>query len=96
MVYKLGYLNIESFLKIEIVNKELNMINDMEKMAYDYAECYADKSRIKFIEKYLSTFNATAGRMTPLCYSQEKVFIFYPHSISENPASVAIKHRQCG
>ena len=69
------------------------MITDMEKMAYDYAECYADKSRIKFIEKYLSTFNATAGRMTPfVLFPRQKVFL---HSISENPASVAIKHRQC-
>lgn len=70
------------------------MINDMEKMAYDYAECYADKSRIKFIEKYLSTFNATVGRMTPfMLFPRQKVFL---KSISENPASVAIKHRQCG
>ena len=70
------------------------MINDMEKMAYDYAECYADKSRIKFIEKYLSTFNATVGRMTPIMlFPRQKVFL---KSISENPASVAIKHRQCG
>ena len=70
------------------------MISDMEKMAYDYAECYADKSRVKFIEKYLSTFNATVGRMTPfMLFPRQKVFL---KSISENPASVAIKHRQCG
>lgn len=69
------------------------MIIDMEKIAYEYAECYADKSRIKFIEKYFSTFNATAGRMTPfVLFPRQKVFL---KSISENPASIAIKHRQC-
>ena len=69
------------------------MINDIERMAYDYAECYADKSRIKFIEKYLSTFNASAGRMTPfILFPRQKVFL---KSVAENPASIAIKHRQC-
>lgn len=68
------------------------MIN-FEQIANDYATCYADKTRIRFIEKYLSTFNATAGRMTPfMLFPRQKVFL---KSISENPASVAIKHRQC-
>lgn len=66
---------------------------DYEKMAIDYAECYADKSRVKFIEKYLSTYNATVGRMTPFTlFPRQKVFL---KSIAENPASIAIKHRQC-
>ena len=70
------------------------MIQDFEQIMYDYAECYADKSRIKFIEKYLSTFNASAGRMTPFnTFPRQKVFL---HSLADNPASVAIKHRQCG
>lgn len=70
------------------------MILDFEQIMYDYAECCADKSRIKFIEKYLSTFNASAGRMTPFnLFPRQKVFL---HSIADNPASIAIKHRQCG
>ena len=35
------------------------MIYDFAQMQRDYALAYADKSRIKFIETYLSTFNAT-------------------------------------
>lgn len=68
------------------------MIN-FEQIANDYAMCYADRTRIKFVEKYFSTFNATAGRMTPfMLFPRQKVFL---KSIAENPASVAIKHRQC-
>ena len=67
---------------------------DFQQMQEDYAVCYADKTRIKFIEKYLSTFNASAGRMTPfILFPRQKVFL---HSIAHNKASIAIKHRQCG
>ena len=67
---------------------------DLEQMAMDYATAYADKTRIYFIEKYLSTFNASAGRLTPfVLFPRQKVFL---KSIAENPASIAIKHRQCG
>jgi len=67
---------------------------DFEQMQTDYAVCYADKTRIKFIEKYLSTFNANAGRMTPFkLFPRQKVFL---KSIADNKASIAIKHRQCG
>jgi hypothetical protein len=53
-----------------------------------------DTSRVYFIEKYLSTFNASAGRSTPFTlFPRQKVFL---QSIAENPASIAIKHRQCG
>lgn len=70
------------------------MILDYNKMMEDYATAYADKSRIFFIEKYLSTFNATAGRLTPfMLFPRQKVFL---KSIADNPASIAIKHRQCG
>ena len=70
------------------------MIIDYSKIMEDYATAYADKSRIYFIEKYLSTFNATAGRMTPfVLFPRQKVFL---KSIADNPASIAIKHRQCG
>lgn len=67
---------------------------DFNQIQIDYAECYADKTRVRFIEKYLSTFNATAGRMTPFnLFPRQKVFL---KNISENKANVAIKHRQCG
>lgn len=70
------------------------MIVDYNKMMEDYATAYADKSRVYFIEKYLSTFNATAGRLTPfMLFPRQKVFL---KSIADNPASIAIKHRQCG
>lgn len=70
------------------------MLLDFEQIMLDYAECCADKSRIKFIEKYLSTFNASAGSMTPFnLFPRQKVFL---QSIADNPASIAIKHRQCG
>ena len=70
------------------------MLLDMEQMAIEYATAYADKSRIYFIEKYLSTFNATAGRLMPFqLFPRQKVFL---HSIADYPASIAIKHRQCG
>lgn len=70
------------------------MLLDFEQIMLDYAECCADKSRIKFIEKYLSTFNASAGRSTPFTlFPRQKVFL---QSIANNPASIAIKHRQCG
>ena len=70
------------------------MVPDFEQMIIDYAECFADKSRSKFIEKYLSTFNASAGRSTQfILFPRQKVFL---QSIAENPASIAIKHRQCG
>lgn len=67
---------------------------DFEQIQLDYAECYADKTRIKFIEKFLSTFNASAGKMTPFTlFPRQKVFL---KSLAENKASIAIKHRQCG
>ena len=40
----------------------ITVINDIAK---EYALSYADKSRIYFIEKYLSTFNADEGKKTP-------------------------------
>lgn len=70
------------------------MIIDFKQMQQDYAICYADKTRIKFIEKYLSTFNASAGKMTPFSlFPRQKVFLT---SLYENKCSIAIKHRQCG
>lgn len=60
----------------------------------DYAICYSDKTRIKFIEKYLSTFNAVKGKKTPFhCFPRQKAFL---RALAENKNVVAIKPRQCG
>ena len=70
------------------------MIIDMEKLMQDYALCYKDKTRVKFIEKYLATFNASAGKLTPFnLFPRQKAFL---KSLAENKASIAIKHRQAG
>lgn len=67
---------------------------DMEKMAHDYYMSYTDKTRIYFIEKYFSTFNASVGRSTPfVTFPRQKVFL---KSLAENNKTIAIKHRQSG
>lgn len=67
---------------------------DLQQIQEDYVKGYTDKTRIFFIEKYLSTFNAAKGRLTPfVLFPRQKVFL---KSIAENKASVAVKHRQCG
>ena len=70
------------------------MIYDFEEMAKDYAECYKDKTRIKFIEKYLSTFNATNGKKMPfVLFPRQKAFLT---TLAENKNVVSIKPRQAG
>lgn len=70
------------------------MIYDFAQMQRDYALCYADKSRIKFIETYLSTFNATKGKKTQFhCFPRQRAFL---KALAENRNVVAIKPRQCG
>ena len=70
------------------------MIYDYVQLKKDYALCYADKSRIKFIETYLSTFNATKGKKTQFhCFPRQKAFL---KALAENRNVVAIKPRQCG
>ena len=67
---------------------------DYNVIAEEYAKSYSDKSRIYFIEKYLSTYDAGKGRQMPfLLFPRQKVFL---RSIAENKASIAIKHRQAG
>ena len=67
---------------------------DMQEMANQYAKSYVDKTRIYFIEKYLSTFNASVGKLTPFSlFPRQKAFL---KSLAENKASIAIKHRQAG
>ena len=70
------------------------MIIDINELAQEYAKSYLDKTRIYFIEKYLSTFNAEKGKNSPfILFPRQKEFI---RSITNYPASIAIKHRQAG
>ena len=67
---------------------------DPQEMAMEYAKSYSDKSRIYFIEKYLSTFNADAGKRTQFkLFPRQKAFL---NSLANNSRSIAIKHRQAG
>lgn len=67
---------------------------DYNQMMTDYALCYADKSRITFIEKYLYTFNAMKGKKTPfLVFPRQRVFL---NTLAVSKNVVSIKPRQCG
>ena len=53
-----------------------------------------DKSRIYFIERYFSTFNASVGKYTPFeLFPRQKVFL---KNIAEHSKNISLKHRQCG
>ena len=70
------------------------MIFDYKEAQRDYAICYSDKSRIIFIEKYFSTFNASKGKKTQFtCFPRQKAFL---RALAENRNVVAVKPRQCG
>lgn len=70
------------------------MILDVNEMAAEYIKAEQDKSRIYFIEKYLSTFNASKGKKTPFkCFPRQKAFL---RALASNKNVVAIKPRQCG
>ena len=70
------------------------MVYDRQQMAKDFAICYADKSRITFIEKYFSTFNAMKGKKTQFhCFPRQRAFL---KALAENNNVIAIKPRQCG
>ena len=70
------------------------MLYDLKELQAEYSICYADKTRIKFIEKYLSTFDATKGKKIPfVCFPRQKAFL---QALSTNRNVVAIKPRQCG
>ena len=63
-------------------------------MAAEYIKSYQDKSRIYFIEKYLSTFDASKGKKTPfICFPRQKVFL---RTLAKVRNIVTIKPRQCG
>ena len=63
-------------------------------MCLEYMKGYQDKSRIYFIENYLSTFNADVRRTTPFkLFPRQKQFL---RTVAEKPNTIAVKHRQCG
>lgn len=67
---------------------------DPKEFAQEYIKCYSDKSRIYFIEHYLTTFDGTEGRDVPfILFPRQKV---YCEAIANNEKIVSIKHRQCG
>lgn len=67
---------------------------DIEQMSLEYAKSFMDKSRIYFIEKYFSTFNASVGKYTPFeLFPRQKVFL---KNIAEHSKNISLKHRQCG
>lgn len=67
---------------------------DFNDIQLEYAKCFMDKTRIYFIEHYLTTFNADVRKSTSfLLFPRQKIFL---KTISENPNTIAIKHRQCG
>lgn len=67
---------------------------DKKEFAQEYIKCYADKSRIYFIENYLSTFDGTEGREVPfLLFPRQKA---YCEALADNEKVVTIKHRQSG
>lgn len=60
----------------------------------EYLKCYRDKSRIYFIETYLSTYNADMHKEVAFkLFPRQKVFL---NSIVSNQNTIAIKHRQAG
>lgn len=67
---------------------------DYEAASIEYAKSYADKSRVYFIEHNLSTYDAGKGKQMPfMLFPRQQVFL---HSLADNKASIAIKHRQAG
>ncbi len=67
----------------------------MNKYQFDeYVKCLKDKTRIYFIENYLSTFNADERKQVPFkLFPRQKVYL---NAIVNNSNVVTVKHRQCG
>lgn len=60
----------------------------------EYIKCFQDKTRIYFIEHYLSTFNAMERKDVPFkLFPRQKAYL---KSCAENSSTIAIKHRQSG
>lgn len=67
----------------------------MNKYQFDeYVKCLKDKTRVYFIENYLSTFNADERKQVPFkLFPRQKVYL---NAIVNNSNVVTVKHRQCG
>ena len=60
----------------------------------EYINCFNDKTRIYFIENYLSTFNAMERKEVPFkLFPRQKEYL---KSCAKNSNTIAIKHRQSG
>ena len=60
----------------------------------EYLKCLKDRTRIYFIENYLSTFNADERKEVPfLLFPRQKVYL---NTLVNNNNIVTVKHRQCG
>lgn len=60
----------------------------------EYIKCLSDKSRVYFIENYLSTFNADERKEVPFkLFPRQKVYL---KTLVGNDNIVTVKHRQCG
>jgi len=60
----------------------------------EYIKCFQDKTRIYFIENYLSTFNAMERKEVPFkLFPRQKAYL---HSCAEYCNTIAKKHRQSG
>jgi len=67
---------------------------DFEEIQREYAKCLLDKSRVYFIEHFLTTNNANERKITPFTlFPRQKVFC---QSLGEHQNTIAIKHRQAG
>ena len=67
---------------------------DSNEMAQEYVKAYTDKSRIYFIEKYLSTFDGTEGRNVPfILFPRQRA---YCEALGNDDKVITVKHRQCG
>lgn len=67
----------------------------MTKQQYEeFIKCAKDKTRIYFIENYLSTFNADERKHVPFkLFPRQKVYL---NTIVSSSNVVTVKHRQCG
>lgn len=60
----------------------------------EYMKCLKDRTRIYFIENYLSTFNADERREVPfLLFPRQKVYL---NTLVKSNNIITVKHRQCG
>lgn len=66
---------------------------DIKYAMSEYAKCYADASRIYFVEHYLSTFAGEKGIQPLILFPRQKVFM---NSLADHRETIAIKHRQAG